>query len=91
MDRVIVFIDGSNFYHGLANASMSKKRVDFKLFSDLFVTESRRVVHTRYYNVRLKQWPDKAAYAGQQAFLSALEQTRHFEITLGRLVDRTRK
>ena len=90
MDRVMVFIDGSNLYHGLKEA-LGHARVDFQRFCSLLCGSSRRLVHVNYYNVPLRQADDPARYARQQKFFAQLRKIPYFTIHLGRLVDRGRE
>ncbi len=90
MDRVMVFIDGSNLYYGLKEA-LGHARVDFQRFCSLLGGSSRRLVHAHYYNVPLRQVDDPVRYAGQQKFLAQLRKIPYFTIHLGRLVDRERE
>lgn len=89
-ERVMVFIDGSNFYHGLREA-LGHARVDFRQFCSLVCGSNRRLVHVHYYNVPLRQADNPAQYAGQQRFLSQIRSIPYFTIHLGRLVDRERE
>src|SRR3989304_4940774 len=89
MERVMVFIDGSNFYHGLKR-TLGHARIDFQKFCGLVCNSSRRLVHAHYYNVPLRQADDPIRYAAQQRFLSQLRKLPHFTLHLGRLVDRGR-
>ncbi len=89
MDRVIVFIDGSNLYHGL-KATLGHARLDFSRFSAELCGIKRRLVHTYYYNVPVRQADDPTRYAGQQRFFAQLRMVAHLSIELGRLVDRDR-
>ncbi len=52
----MIFIDGSNFYHGLKN-NLGKFDIDFQKFS-LAVTGNRRFVWTHYYNAPLDRLAD---------------------------------
>ena len=90
MERVMVFIDGSNFYHGALEA-LGAAAVDFAVLCDLLCGQQRRLVHTHYYNVRLRQAVDKIRYSEQQRFFSILQSIAHFELHTGRLVDRDRE
>ena len=90
MDRVMVFIDGSNLYHGLKEA-LGHARVDFQRFCTLLCGSSGRLVHVHYYNVALRQEDDPARYARQQKFFAELRKIPYFTIHLGRLVDRERQ
>ncbi len=90
MDRIIVFIDGSNLYHGL-RAAAGHARLDFERFAKQLCGSTRRLVHTHYYNIPLRQADDPKAYAGQQKFFAQLRKVPHLTIHLGRLVDRERE
>lgn len=89
MERVMVFIDGSNLYHGL-KATIGHARLAFERFSAELCGSTRRLVHTHYYNIPVRQADDPAAYAGQQRFFSQLRKIPHFTVHLGRLADRER-
>lgn len=89
MDRMMVFIDGSNLYHGL-RAFAPQKRLDFQRFCKQLCGTSNRLIHTHYYNVPVGQADDPAAYAAQQSFFARLRNIPFFTTTLGRLVDRKR-
>ena len=52
MERVMIFIDGSNLYHGL-KAAVGHARIDFGRFCTELCGSSRRLVHAHYYNVPL--------------------------------------
>jgi len=67
MERVMIFIDGSNFYYGLRDA-LGTAKIDFDIFNNLLCGQERRLVHVHYYNVRLRQAVDKLRYAEQQKF-----------------------
>ncbi len=90
MERVMIFIDGSNLYHGL-KAVVGHARIDFRRFCTELCGSSRRLVHAHYYNIPVRQADDPAAYAGQQKFFGQLRKIPYFSIHLGRLVDRDRE
>ncbi len=52
MERVCVFIDGSNFYHALREQSLPVS-VDFSKFAKALVGEDRNFIHLYYYNTPL--------------------------------------
>ena len=52
MDRVCIFIDGSNFYHALKEANLPV-RVDFGKLGAKLTGTDRQLVHTYYYNTPL--------------------------------------
>lgn len=85
----MVFIDGSNLYHGLRDA-FGHARLDFQAFCNTVCGPKRRLVHAHYYNVPVRQADDPGAYAAQQRFIAQLRKIPHFTIHPGRLVDRDR-
>ena len=84
MDRVCVFIDGSNFYFALKRNNRVT-RVDYHQLSLALVGPDRQLVRTYYYNVAYDKnlFPDKAK--SQMAFLDSLDRTPYLELRLGRL------
>jgi hypothetical protein len=52
VDRVCIFIDGSNFYHALKEAGWPVS-VDFAKLAAALTGENRRHIHTFYYNTPL--------------------------------------
>ncbi|HEX3031994.1 MAG TPA: NYN domain-containing protein [Bacillota bacterium] len=84
MKRVMVFIDGSNFYHGL-RANVGKTSVDFAKFSKMVCGPDRDLIRTYYYNVPLNKEDDGERYKKQQNFLEQLYETPLLTVSLGRL------
>jgi uncharacterized LabA/DUF88 family protein len=80
-DRVAIFIDGSNLYHGLKN-NFHRQNLNFSEFVTK-LCNSRQLFRTYYYNVL--QDPAKWAetYKEQQEFLDMLNKTNYLEIRLG--------
>jgi len=88
-DRAIIFIDGSNWYHGLKNAGITElARLDYaKISRKLIGPRDWRA--TRYYIGQVKQKANTQLYADQRAFLSSLEKTDgRISVHLGRLEPR---
>ncbi len=85
MERVCIFIDGSNFYFGLKRNNRAT-RVDYHQLSLALAGPDRTLVRTYYYNVAYdkNQFPDKAK--SQMSFLDSLDHTPYLELRLGRLV-----
>jgi len=87
MNRVCVFIDGSNFYHNLKN-SLGETHIDFSKFlknvCDRIGGEAR-LIRCYYYNapVNKQVFPERAKE--QQRFLDKLRFIPKFEVRLGRL------
>ena len=66
-EKVMVFVDGSNFYHGL-KATIGTAAINFPQFSRRLVGSSRTLVRTYYYNAPIPQLPDQERYKAQQRF-----------------------
>jgi uncharacterized LabA/DUF88 family protein len=88
MKRVMVFVDGSNFYHGL-KANLNKTDVDFFKFS-VKLAGKGRWVHTHYYNSPRSRDEGEAKYRDQQRFFNYLRGIKGLTLHLGRLEPRTR-
>jgi len=72
-ERVMIFIDGSNFYHNLRSHHFST-RIDFKKFSGL-LCRGQKYIRTYYYNTPLSQQNDTEEYKKQQLFFNNLRRT----------------
>jgi uncharacterized LabA/DUF88 family protein len=88
--KIMVFIDGSNFYHSLME-KYNRANIDFKHLVDSLVGSDRNLVRVYYYNapVNQKEVPDQ--YKAQQKFFQKLRNLDYFEIRLGRLEKRQGK
>lgn len=86
MERVMIFIDGSNLYHGLKNNSESTK-VDYEKLA-LCLCGKRKLIRVYYYNAPIKQRDDENKYKNQQRFFNKLKSLQYFEVRLGRLEKR---
>jgi len=77
-DRVMIFIDGSNLYHGLKN-ECGTVNLNYSRFSDLLANK-RKLIRTYFYTSTLdaKREPDKAK--SQQRFLNALREVPYITI-----------
>jgi len=84
LDRVMVFIDGSNLYHSLKNYCQ-RTDIDIGRLCEKMV-EKRRLVRIYYYNaiVGMKQEPER--YRNQQNFFNSVRAVPYTELRLGRLV-----
>jgi uncharacterized LabA/DUF88 family protein len=80
-DRVAIFIDGSNLYHGLKN-NFRRQNINFTGFVSK-LCNGRPHFRTYYYNVLQDstKWPE--TYKEQQDFLDMLNKTTYLEIRLG--------
>lgn len=86
IDRVIVFIDGSNLYHGLKR-NVKRTDIDFYKFP-LKLCGDQKLIRTYYYTAPLKESFNPQQYKDQQKFFSTLYQTKFLELKLGKLVPR---
>jgi len=88
-ERVAVFIDGSNFYHGMratfgsVRSSVESDDLFKKLVSAL--AGNRMLVFVRYYNAPLDRRYDRARYDRQQSFFSKLRRIPGFSVVLNTL------
>lgn len=85
-ERVMIFIDGSNFYFGCKNI-LGKASVDFYKFSQL-ICAKRKLIRAYYYNAPLIKALDEKKYISQQRFFESLKNTPYLTLKLGRLVNR---
>jgi uncharacterized LabA/DUF88 family protein len=87
MKRVCVFVDGSNFYHGIKH-NIGKTNVDFNKLSLFLCTQNRELVRTYYYNAPVNQEDDPELYKSQQRFFDGLKRLPDLQLRLGRLEKR---
>ena len=80
-DRVAIFIDGSNLYHGL-RANFSRYDLKFAEFIQK-LCGSRRLFRAYYYNVLQDPAQRPDAHREQQEFLNNLRETPYLEARLG--------
>ena len=92
-ERAVLFVDGSNFYHGLTNSKEGPgfrpadyKNLDFMALA-LKLVKGRQVKEVRYYVGKVKQEGDLSNYTRQRQLLDALEQSG-VTCRLGRLEKR---
>ncbi len=86
MERVAIFIDGSNFYHAL-KAAFGRASVKFDELALALTNRAtdRKLLRVHYYNAAYDQSTDPQGYAKQQAFLANLRRTPYVTLNLGRL------
>jgi len=82
--RVMVFIDGSNFYHAL-RSQYGKTSVSFSHLVQSLVGAGRELVRVYYYNAPVSAEDVPEQHGKQQRFFSALRRLQYFEVKLGRL------
>lgn len=86
-ERVTVFIDGSNFYHGLKNC-IGRTDIDFLRLGQKLCGKRRKLIRVYYYNAVIKQEDSPEGYKKQQRFFNKLYSVPYFELKLGRLESR---
>ena len=84
MDRVMIFIDGSNLYHSLKHY-FKRTDIDIGKFSQKLLGK-RRLVRIYYYNARVGQREEPERYRDQQKFFDGITAIPYCELRLGRLV-----
>ena len=89
-EKAIIFIDGSNFYHGMKEKRLSSMELDYAKFSRKLVLD-RQWIQTRYYVGQVKQEGDLTAYQKQQKFLRRLKSFESVNYFLGKLERRQMK
>jgi len=86
MERVCVFIDGNNLYHGTKEV-LPDAHVDIgKLVA--WLVQGRDLVRTYYYNCPVSPQRDPVGAKAQQSFFNALARIHYLQIRLGRLEPR---
>lgn len=86
-DRVYIFIDGSNFYHGLKD-NLQRVQVNFEAFASKLV-QGDDLIKTFYYNAPYPQQLDASRAQRQQQFFSYLKGIPNTYVILGRLERRS--
>ena len=86
-ERVIIFIDGSNYYHILKDlVDKSKKFIgfNFERFTENIIG-GRNLVRVYYYTSPLDRKKDELTYTKQQQFFDKLRKIPKFELVLCRM------
>jgi uncharacterized LabA/DUF88 family protein len=86
MDRVAIFVDGSNFYHAL-KGRFGHAKIRFDALARVLTNRApdRTLLRVYYYNAAYDQVADSKAYAKQQRFFDSLRRTPYLALNLGRL------
>ena len=87
VEKVIIFIDGSNLYHILKDMfDSSKTLMNFNLdkFSNI-LTNDRKKIRTYYYTAPLDRKKDEKTYKKQQKFFEKLKKIPNFKLILCRM------
>ncbi|OGT97596.1 MAG: hypothetical protein A2X80_10005 [Geobacteraceae bacterium GWB2_52_12] len=86
MEKVAVFIDGANMFHGL-KTDFSRIDIDYEKLVNKLVS-GRQLTRVYYYSALPNQQRDPERYSRQQKFLNALDRKPYFKVVLGRLEPR---
>lgn len=83
MERVAIFIDGSNFYHAIRR-TFKRTQIRFDALADKLTDRvaGRKLVRVYYYNA---VDTNAECYKKQQRFLESLRYTPYMHLKLGRL------
>ena len=87
MKRVVIYIDGSNFYFSI------KKRFNCKIDIEQFckkLSGDNNLIKIKYYISPVEQFNNLEMYAKQQSFFDKLRKIENLEIIFGRLEKRKR-
>lgn len=85
MNRVMVFVDGSNLYHAL-RTRFGRTDIDLGGLVQKLAA-GRELIRTYYYNCIVPREVNTEQYARQQKFFCALRLIPDFEVRLGHLVN----
>jgi uncharacterized LabA/DUF88 family protein len=89
MEKIMVFIDASNFYKGIKDLGLSGWKLTYLNFFEFcysFLNKSeQRLIRIYYYDAPFKMEWDKKRYTAQQRFHSSLHKQSNLELRLGRL------
>lgn len=81
-ERVIIFIDGSNFYHSVRDTfNLHDNQIDFRRLIDILKT-GRLLIGVYYYNAPLDRGYNEEVYWKQQKFFSELRIIPGFHVIL---------
>jgi len=85
MEKVVIYIDGSNFYFSVKNTFNC--RIDIEKFCKKLVGNNQ-LVKIKYYIAPVEQLSNPEMYAKQQSFFDKLRKIENFLIIFGRLEKR---
>ena len=86
-DRVIVYIDGFNLYHGMIAAGLRSSRwLDLTALGRSLLKPRQRLVKTRYFTTRVRGNTDKADR--QRTYIDALLARGEIEIDFGHFLSK---
>ncbi len=84
MQRIMIFIDGSNLYHGMKDI-LGQVAIDYQSLINMLV-KNRNLIRTYYYTPVINRGEAEEQYRSQQRFLTYLADIPYFEVKFGILV-----
>ena len=88
-ERIMIFIDGSNLYHIVKNLVPDRKPNDFDFENFVkYLSGSRKLIRTYYYNVPLDRRKNEESYIKQQKFFDKIQRLPNFTFVLCRMQKR---
>jgi len=86
MSRIMIFVDGSNYYHSLKK-SFHTTKIDFQKLADFLVKEEN-LININFYVSPVPWQEDAEKYSAQQKYFEKLKLIKRLELILGRLEHR---
>lgn len=84
-ERVMIFIDGSNFYHSLKETfDLHDNQIDFKKLTSMLIN-GRILIGVYYYNAALDIKYNEEVYWKQQKFFADLRKMTGFKVILANM------
>lgn len=83
MERIMVFIDGGNFFNGITGLNIFFYDLQFDKLIEKLVA-GRKLIRSYYYTVRPTDTTSKM-YKTQMSFLDQLERSQYMKVRYGRL------
>lgn len=80
-ERILILIDGRNFYHSTKHLEERGYKVDFQKIVNRLV-QNREIVNTLYYNALLDKEYDLKKYEKHKEFLDGLKKIPKFKVIL---------
>lgn len=90
MEKISIFIDGNNFYHGLRSLygkDKSLKKFNFQEFID-YLIEEKELSKIFYYNAQLDKLKNLEKFNSQKEFFKRLREIPKFNLRLCKLLKR---
>ncbi|MCK4552792.1 NYN domain-containing protein [Candidatus Pacearchaeota archaeon] len=87
MKKIVIYIDGSNFYFSVKNKF--KCKIDIEKFCKK-LAEENNLIAIKYYISPVQQLSNLKMYAEQQSFFDKLREIKNLKIIFGRLEKRKR-